>query len=107
MRKFTKRTTSSEIIVVGLDIRKHKPSIPRSVYEKLENILTMMISEGVPKTVELYEEEFKSKNIQQSMMGKIRFVRIYNAKQANDLIELYEKVDWSMNKNQLSLKLVR
>ncbi len=96
-RKFSKRIVSSEIIAVGLDIKKHKPNIPKSVYEKLENILIMMVTDGVHKAVEFYEEEFKSKNIQQSVMGKIRFVQTYNKKEAEKFIEIYEKINWSLN----------
>lgn len=93
-KRFIKRKKSKEIIAVGLDLKRHKPDIPIRVYEKIENILAVLISEGVEFTRNIFEEEFKSKDIRQSLNGKIRFIEEYNDLKGKYLRNIYEQINW-------------
>jgi hypothetical protein len=84
-----------DMIAVGLDLRKHKPDVPINVYEKLEYMLQVFIREGKEFALELFEEEFKSKDIQQSLKGKIRFVQEYNKYRGGILKDLFNQIVWN------------
>jgi hypothetical protein len=94
-KRLVKRNNSKEIIAVGLDLKKHKPDVPIKVFEKLEYILQVLLTEGVEFAHDLFEEEFKSKDIQQSLIGKIRFVEEYSKVKGKTLRNLYEQINWS------------
>lgn len=78
--------------VVGLDIRKRKPDVPQTVFNKLEEILLALSVLTNQEVRELYKDEFKSKDIQQSLRGKISFVGEYNKNKEKHLLSLYKEV---------------
>lgn len=94
-KRLVKRKNSKEIIAVGLDLKKHKPDVPIKVFEKLENILQVLLTEGVEFAHDIFEEEFKSKDMQQSLIGKIRFVEEYSKVKGRLLRDLFEQINWS------------
>ncbi len=94
-KKFTRRIDKKkDIVVVGLDVKKNKPEVPLLIFEKIENILFAFIQLGRKDAYEIYKEEFKSKDIQQSLRGKINFVAEYNKNKGQYLLELYNKISW-------------
>lgn len=93
-KRLLKRKNSKEIVSVGLDLKRHKPDVPIKVYEKLEYILQVLITEGVEFARDFFEEEFKLKDIQKSLIGKIRFIEEYNKAKGNFLSNLYIQINW-------------
>jgi len=93
--KFVRRSDKTEdMIAVGLDLRKHKPDVPAKVYSKIEDILIAFNEFGIKESLEIFDEEFNSKDPQQSLKGKIRFIEEYNKTKGDYLRELYNQIDW-------------
>ena len=94
---FRRKDHNKEIIAVGLDIRKHKPNVPINVYNKIESMLIVFIEDGIARGKAIFEEEFKGKDIRQSLVGKIRFVEQYNGQKGDYLRSLFNKINWVIN----------
>jgi hypothetical protein len=91
-KKYIRRADrKKEMIAVGLDIRKHKPDVPKNIFNKIESMLIIFKEEGATKLIELFEEEFIGKDIRQSLAGKIRFIAQYNQQKGLYLMDLFEQ----------------
>jgi hypothetical protein len=94
-KKFQRRKDGN-IKVVGLDVNKHRPSVPQNVIDSIKDLLFAVKELGKKEAFDLFEElfRFKNKDMQKSIEGKISFINQYNPTQAVSLKEIYDNIDW-------------
>ena len=99
--KLNRKKTAYEVranhpIVTGLDVRGKTPHVPIAVIERVRNVLIECKCSGVPVVEAAYEcgAFGKKKNVQSSMLGKIRYVEKYNKEIGLELMDIYNSIDW-------------
>jgi RNA-directed DNA polymerase len=90
-RKVNACHRSENPIVLGLQIRKTKPTIPPQVIEMIFNILNDCRSFGVEFVQDYYETDSfgRKKKLKESLFGKIKYIETYNPTDAKQLLELF------------------
>lgn len=99
-RKTAYKVRANHPIVTGLDVKGKTPHVPIVVIERVSEILTECKCSGVAVVEAAYEcDAFgKKKKMQSSMLGRIRYIEIYNKKIGSELMDLYNSVDWIVRK---------
>lgn len=86
--------------IVGLSVNKHNPYIPERIIEKVEEYIFVARKNGYKKLKELYPDEFRKKDVENSLIGKIRYIKTFNPLIADNLIDsLSSKVQSLSAKN--------
>ena len=99
-RKTAYKVRANHPIVTGLDVRGKAPHVPIAVIERVREILIECQCSGVTAVVAAYEcDAFgKKKNVQSSMLGKIRHMEKYNKEIGLELMDIYDSIDWTDHK---------
>ena len=95
-RKTAYKVRANHPIVTGLDVRGKAPHVPIAVIERVREILIECQCSGVATVVAAYEcDAFgRKKNVQSSMLGKIRHIEKYNKEKGLELLDIYNSIDW-------------
>jgi len=78
--------------VVGLEVSKKIPLVPKSYINTIIEILSFVDKYDEKKAAEIYYEVLKGKNIRKSLQGKIDFIRNYNESDAMIVEKIYQEV---------------
>ena len=99
-RKTAYKVRANHPTVTGLDVKGKTPDVPIVVIERVSKILTECKCSGVAVVEVTYEcDAFgKKKNLQSSMLGRIRYIERYNKKMGSELMDIYSSVDWMVHK---------
>jgi RNA-directed DNA polymerase len=99
-KKTAYKVRANHPVVTGLDARGKTPHVPIAVIERVRKILIECQCSGVAAVAAAYEcDAFgNKKNVQSSMLGKIRHIEKYNKEIGLELMDLYNSVDWIVRK---------
>lgn len=99
-RETAYKVRANHPIVTGLDVRGRTPHVPVAVIERVREILIECQCSGIATVVAAYESDAfgKKKNVQSSMLGKIRHIEKYNKEIGLELMNIYKSIDWTDHK---------
>jgi hypothetical protein len=80
---------------VGLNLNKHNPYVPQKIIDHIKFVIIFTSKYGTAITSEVFSEEFKGKDLQKSLVGKIKFVSEFNLADAKYLNDLMRSVNWT------------
>lgn len=85
---------NNKIMSVGLEINTPKPRLPNRMVEEIKDYLSALSKYGKEYAYDLYENYFgiQKNDPLKSILGKIKFINIYNPKDAKDLTDIYRKL---------------
>lgn len=89
--KYTRRKGNPE--VVGLSLKKHRPYIPLRIINRIEEFIAVLNQNGFKKLRELYPEDFKKTDIENTLKNKIRYIERFDKKAATQLKEKLESAN--------------
>ena len=84
--------------IKGLDVKGKTPHVPVVVIERVMEILIECKFSGVNVVEAAYEcDAFrKKKNLQSSMLGRIRYIEKYNKQIGSELMAIYNSIVWNV-----------
>lgn len=85
------RKRNQDPIAVGLSLNKHKPYVPNKIIEHLEFIINFGIEFGQKKASEVFRDEYRGKDLNKSLEGKINYIEEFNpieAKRLSDALNI-------------------
>jgi RNA-directed DNA polymerase len=93
-RKVKSWHRSENPIVLGLQIRKTRPTVPPQVIKQIFNILNDCKTFGIEFVQDYYETDGfgRKKKLRESLLGKIKYIETYNPTDAKQLFELFMDV---------------
>lgn len=96
-KKTDYRVRSNNPIAGGLDISCKVPHIPVVVIDKVREILYECKLSGVKVIQVAYESHWfgPKKDLKSSLDGRIRHIARYNKTEAEELIEIFNSIDWN------------
>lgn len=103
-RKTNFKQRSEEPTVLGLNVSKDKPVIPKIIVQKVEDLLLECQLNGIESVQELYNSEYlgRTKNFQYSLKGKLDYIEKYNYKEAQHLKSIYNNIFTKLARNTSS-----
>lgn len=81
--------------VTGLVINKHRPYVPNTVINKIEEMLLFAINRGIVNLIQVYQAEFNNKNPKASLNGRITWLNKYNPNDSKRLKNLFNEIKWN------------
>lgn len=99
-KKTAYKVRANHPVVTGLDVRGKAPHVPIAVIERVREILIECQCSGVAAVESAYEcDAFgKKKNVQNSMLGKIRYIERYNKAMGLELMDIFNSIPWQDGK---------
>lgn len=77
-------------VICGLRVDGKEPKVPDEVINRTMELLQTCISCGV----DIAQQECPGKSLKDSLIGTIRYISKFNPEDANNLIELMNKIKW-------------
>lgn len=97
-RKTAYKVRANHPVVTGLDVKGKIPHVPIVVIERIRKVLVECKCSGVPAVEIAYEcESFgKKKHLQNSILGRIRYIEKYNKEIGSELMDIYNSINWNV-----------